>query len=240
METSNSAPASGLQNLVDVIIAPKSAFERLRTAPTWGWAFIIAVVVGTVGSFFVTPAFAHALQASWPAMVAADPRLAAMTPEQQQSGLQVTLAIVRFGWAASLIAIPFAMLVATIVMLIFNAIGRGSASFASLWAASANIAVPTIALSYVVLAIIVLLRGADSFNSMVSVTGALPSLALLDPGAGVKLATFLATINVFQIWGAVLIYLAMRTTARVAAVPAALTAIIMPLAGALLAAWGAK
>ncbi|HEY9085304.1 MAG TPA: YIP1 family protein [Candidatus Tyrphobacter sp.] len=240
MDTSTSASASGFQNVIDVILSPKSAFERLRTAPTWGWAFIISIVLGAVGSYVIMPAVAHAIAASWPAMVAADPRLAAMTPEQQQSGLQVTLTVLRFAWLAAFITVPLGVLLATVVMLIFKAIGRGSASFASLWAASANIAVPTIGLSYVVLAIVVLLRGVQSFNSSISVSEALPSLALLAPSAGVKLATFLATINVFQVWGAVLIYLAMRTTAKVGAVPAALAAIILPLVGALLAAAGAR
>jgi hypothetical protein len=240
METSTNASASGLQNVVDVILAPKNAFARLRTAPTWGWAFIIAVVVGAVGSFFVMPAVAHAIQATWPAMVAADPRMAAMTPEQQQSALNVTLFIIRLAWVATFIAVPLGILITTVVMLIFNAIGRGSASFANLWAVSANIAVPTVALSYAVLAIVVMLRGAQSFDTPVSVSEALPSLALLAPGAGVKLATFLATINVFQIWGAVLVYLAMRTTAKVGAVPAVLAAILMPLIAALLAAAGAR
>lgn len=240
MKSNANAPASGLQTIVDVILAPKSAFERLRTAPTWGWAFIISVVAGTFATYLIVPALVHAFQVSWPAMVASDPRTAALTPAQQQTALQFTLAIMRFSWLGALVGIPVVIFIATLVMLVFNAIGRGSGTFASLWAAAVNISIPSNALGSLVLAVIVLIRGAQSFDSTASVSAALPSLALLAPSGGVKLAAFLAAINVFSVWGAVLIYVAMRTTARVGAASAMFTALLMPLATAVVAAFGAR
>lgn len=234
------APASGLQTVVDVIVAPKAAFERLRTTPTWGWAFVIAIVVATIGGFLISPAVAHGIQANWPTMMAQNPRLAAMSPDEQQRAMQVAVNIARFLWILTPIFVAIAILVAAVIMLIFNAIGRGSASFASLWAVSANVAVPTVALSNIVLGIIAIARGAQSFDSTEAVSGALPSLAMLVPGAGVKLFAFLAAINVFNIWGAALVYLAMRTTARVAAISAVLTALVMLIVPGLLAAAGAR
>jgi hypothetical protein len=226
MDTTQSAPANGLQTLADVILAPKSAFERLRTRPTWGWALVIAIVLGALGFFLVTPAVVHATQASWPAMIAANPQLASLPPARQQAGLQFALAFVHYVWILYVIFIPIGILVYAVIMLIFRAIGGGSASFASLWAASCNIAVISAGISGIVLGIIVRFRGADSFNSQVAVSSALPSLALLAPGAGIKLFTFLAAMNVFTIWAAVLIYVAMRVTAKVSTVPAVLTALI--------------
>lgn len=239
MDSSKSAPAAGLQTVVDVILAPVAAFERLRTVPTWGWAFVIAIVGYAIGAYVMAPAFVHGVQQSWPAMVAQNPRMAQMTPEQQQQGLDITLSIMRFAWIGSLLFVPIGVLIWTVVMLIFNAIGRGTATFASLWAAAANIAVPTLAISSLVTALIVVLRGPESFNSAQAVAAAAPSLAWLAPAAGPKMLAFLGALNVFQIWGGILVYLAMRVTARAAVVPSALCGIVLPLAGALMATAGA-
>ena len=35
--------ANGLSTLLNVIAAPKEAFETLKVAPTWGWAMIVAI-----------------------------------------------------------------------------------------------------------------------------------------------------------------------------------------------------
>jgi hypothetical protein len=240
MDTTQSTPANGLQTLADVILAPKSAFERLRVRPTWGWAFVIAIVLGTLGAYLVMPAIVHATQTTWPAMMAQNPRTAALSAADQQRALQITLAFMRFGWIAYVVFIPLAILIYAVIMLIFRAIGGGSAPFSSLWAASCNIAVISAGIASIVLGIIVRVRGADTFNSQAAVSSAVPSLALLAPGAGVKLFAFLSGMNVFSIWAAVLIYMAMRITARVSAVPAVLTALIGLCVPALLAAWGAR
>jgi len=229
-----------MQTLIDVIVAPVAAFERLRTAPTWGLAFIIATVAYTIALYLMMPATIHAIQASWPAMVAQNPRLAAASPAEQQQGLAITVAVLHWAWLAGLIGTPVAILITSVIMLIFNAIGRGSASFAMLWAASANIAVPTVAIGGIVVAVIVLLRGADSFTTSTSIAAASPSLAWLVPTANVKLQAFLSALNVFEIWGGILLYLAMRTTAKVGAGPAIAVALILPLGTALFSAAGAK
>ncbi len=240
MDSTKSGSAVGLQTIADIILAPKAALERLRTAPTWGLALIITLVVYMIASYLMLPATIHAVQAGWPAMIASDPRLQALTPAQQQNALNLWVSVAHFSWIAFVVFVPLAILVATVVMLIFNGIGRGSATFATLWAAATNISVPSYALSAVVLAAIVLLRGSDSFSSITAFAAALPSLAWLAPSAGAKVSAFLGVFNIFQIWGAVLIYFAMRFTARVEATPAVLAAIIMPLIAGLWAMYGAR
>lgn len=239
MDSTKSASAGGLQNVIDTILAPTAAFERLRTAPTWGWALIISIVCYTGASFFITPAIVHGLQSEWPRLIAANPRLQGASPEAQQQALSLTVAITQYAWIFSFVGVPIAILITTVIMLIFSAIGRGSASFASLWAAAANIGVPSMALGGIVLAIIVTLRGAASFDSTAAVTTALPSLAWLVPSSGPKMQAFLGSLSVFQLWGAVLIYLAMRVTARVGVGPAVFAAAVVPLGVALLASAGA-
>jgi hypothetical protein len=239
MDPAKSASASGLQTVVDVILAPSAAFERLRTAPTWGWAFLITLVLYALASYLITPAIVHGFQTGWPAMVAGDPRMAQLSPDKLQQALSFTLLILHFTWLLSIVGTPVAIFFTTIVMLVFNAVGRGSASFSMLWAAAANVSVPTLGLAGAVLAVIVLLRGADSFGSTMAVTEALPSLAWLAPSAGAKVVAFLSAFSVFQIWGAVLLYIAMRVTARVGAVPAILTALLLPICAGLFASFGA-
>jgi len=63
--------ANGLSNVVNVLTAPREAMESLRVAPTWGWAFLIAAILSCLGQYLLTPAVSHAMQASWPAQVAA-------------------------------------------------------------------------------------------------------------------------------------------------------------------------
>lgn len=240
MDSTKSASASGLQTILDTILAPSAAFERLRTSPTWGWALLISIVFYTAASYFITPAVVHGFQNEWPGMVASNPRLAQMSPDAQQQALAFTVGIMQFSWIFTIFGVPLAMLVTAVIMLIFSAIGHGSASFASLWAAAANISVPTMALGGIVLAIIVVLRGAATFTSASAVTTALPSLAWIVPSASPKLTAFLGTLSVFQIWGAVLIYLAMRKTARAGVGPAVFAALVVPLGVALLATAGAR
>ena len=63
-------------------------------------------------------------------------------------------------------------------MLVFNALGRGSGTFKSLWASSVNIGI-IYGLSQIVGMVVVLLRGVDSFATQGEVQRAIPSLALL-------------------------------------------------------------
>lgn len=207
--------ASGLKTALDIIAAPKDAFERLRVAPTWGWALLLTIVLYALGSFLMTGALQHATAADWPHQIAMNPRLAELTAAQQQRYLDITLSITRWFWVFTPIFVLIAAFVQSIVMLIFKAIGRGDASYGKLWAASVNIALPTIAINALVTAAIVLWRGADSFNAPSDLQMALPSLGMLAPQAPVKLHTFLAMINPFTLWGCGLTIAAMAVLARV-------------------------
>lgn len=213
---SQAAPASnGLKTVADTIVAPKEAFAAIRIAPTWGWAFVIALVFSVAGSYLTIPALTHAMTAGWPAVVAQNPQMQQLTPEQQQHQLALVLTFVRFGWVALLVMLPFFLLLQTVLLALFNALGRGSGTFKQYWAAAANIAVPGFAFNSVVAAVITLARGPESFVTIKSLQTAMPSLAMLAPDAGVKLTAALATVNPFSIWGAVLAAIALTVIGRV-------------------------
>jgi hypothetical protein len=240
LESLETPKANGLKTALDTIIAPKDAFEQLRVSPTWGWAFLITLVLYAGGTFLLTPALLHATQASWPQLVASNPALAQLTPEQQQSQLSFILKIVSFSWVFTIVLLPILLLIQTLIMTIFKAIGRGDASFGTLWAVATNITVPALGLAALCTAAVAMLRGPESFEKTIDVQTALPSLGLLMPDAPVKLHAFLSVFNPFSLWGCGLMGLAMIVTARVSKPIAWTTAGLILLSGAGLTALGAR
>lgn len=231
---------NGLKTVVDTIVAPKAAFESMRVAPTWGWALLISIIIGAAASYLMTPAFAHAYPGTFAQMVASDPRLAGATPDQQQAALAFGEKIISFNWVFVIFGVPIAALIASVVMLVFDKISHGEGGFSKYWAVACNIAVPVVGVGGIVSVIIVLARGADSFATVQAVQEAVPSLAMAAPGAGAKLAAFLATITPFTLWGFGLNVVAMRIVGRVGAVPAWLAGLVILLVPGLFAMAGAK
>ena len=193
----------------------------------WGWAFLIALDLAMIGSYLVTPATIHAVQAGWPAQVNADPRLAGLSPEQQQNALNTALGFIKWSWVFSFIYILLGSLIATIIMLVFKAIGRGDAGFKQLWCAAVNISVVSGGVYSLLAGLVALVRGAASYNSTMDAYRALPSLAWLVPGANVKTIAFLAAFNVTGIWAAILIAMAMVYVAKTSKATGAICAIVV-------------
>jgi Yip1 domain len=240
MAVDASPEPDGLKVALDTIVAPKAAFESIRIAPTWGWAFLLAIVIGTLSTYLITPALVHAYPGTFAQQVATNPQLSSETPEQQQMALAIGEKFVSFLWLGTIIGVPLVVLVSTVIMLIFDKIGHGDGSFGKYWAAACNIAIPGFAVASALSAIIVLVRGADSFTTEQAVQSAIPSLALFAPSSNVKLIAFLATITPFSLWALGLNVVAMRIIGRVPVVPAWLAALVMLAVPAILAAVGAK
>jgi len=235
VDSAEAPKANGFKTVLDTIIAPKEAFESLRTTPTWGWAFVITLILTAIGTFLMAPAFSHAFAAGWPEMVAKDPRLAQLSAADQQAALARLQSFFGFSWSFVIISVPFGVLVQTLIFWIFNWIGKGEGTFGKYWAAACNISVPAAGLGAIVFAIIILVRGVDSFDSIKAVQTASLSLAMLVPNAGVKLAAFLSAITPFSLWGAGLIIAAMLIIGRVPRVQAWLAGIISLLVPAVIA-----
>jgi hypothetical protein len=240
MAVESQAPqANGLKTVLDTIVAPKEAFESIRVIPTWGWALAIAVLLTAVSSYLTVPAVQHAMAAGWNEIVAQSPRLAQLTPSQQQAQLALSQKIAAFSWVFVIIFVPIYCLIEAVIMLIFDKLGRGQGSYAKYFAASCNIAVPAAGLGSIVNATIVLMRGPESFNTMQSVQSAVPSLAMLIPATG-KLSAFLATFTPFTIWATGLSILAMLVIGRVPKLQAWLAGIVLFLVPSLIAVAGAR
>lgn len=228
--------ANGLSTVVNVFTAPKEAFETLRVAPTWGWAFVVACVLAMIGQYLATPAVVHAVQASFPQQIAANPALAGMSPEQQQRALNTSLAFIRMGWLWTPLTVLIGALITTVVMLIFKAVGRGDASFKQLWCAAVNVGVVSAGVTALLNGLIATVRGPASYNTPSDAYLATPSLAWLVPHAGVKAAAFLTPFSIAGIWGAVLLAMAMMYVARTSKLNSAICALLtLCVAGAFLA-----
>lgn len=244
IQDSAAPPRSGLMTALDIIIAPNAAFATLRQSSTWFWAFLISSILGIAAALILIPAFTHAMDASLPAQLAANPSIAKLPADQQQTAIanatSVSKLIVKLYW----IIIPFGLLlsglVQALILLIANAISQGDGTFKKFFALAMNVTIVGGALSSVVLVIVVLLRGSDSFASAADITNAIPGLGMLVPSSAKVLSAFLGTFSVFNLWAVALLALgaqAVGNVKRPAAIGAALFILIMP---ALFAAYGAS
>jgi hypothetical protein len=204
--------ANGLKTVVDTIIAPQAAFASIRTAPTWGWALVVSIILFAIGSYLISPITFHVI--STHPETTFGPQWNTYTPDQQQRMLSFTEKITSFNWLFVIVAVPFFSFIGAVVMLIFNALGRGEGTLGKYWAAACNISVAG-GLGAVANAIIALARGADSFTTVASLQAAIPNLGWAVPGAGTKLAAALGAITPFTLWTTGLTIAAMLIIGRV-------------------------
>lgn len=221
-----------------MIVAPREAFERLRTAPSWGWAFLITIVLGAIGALLSMPAAMHGFTASAAHQMAANAQYAQMNAAQRQQVLAFTLLAVRFAWIFVPLFLLFSSFLQTIVMLVFNAIGGGSGTFKTLWACAMNIAVPGFGLYQFAIGIINAARGPTAYNSSLDYLLAMPSLGWLFPHGSPATVAFFSTFNPFSIWSLFLTAAAMLTVARTSRINAYLPAVLIVLVAALFAMGG--
>lgn len=234
--TAPAAKANGLSTVLNTAAAPQEAFETLRVAPTWGWACLIAIVLLAIGTFLQGPAARHAAVIQTQQMMSTNSFFANVPPAKKaqivaQAGKPSIFSYVTI--ALTLFVIVFFN---TLFTLIGNAVGKGQADFKRLWAGSMNIAVPTFGLGSIVVGIITMLRGPDSFNSTMDVARTMPSLAYLAPHASAGVVAFLTGISIFSLWGLYLNATMLRVTARTSPGVAWAFAALITLLGALVAA----
>ncbi|MBD5656058.1 MAG: hypothetical protein IAI50_12905 [Candidatus Eremiobacteraeota bacterium] len=225
----------GLKIVWDVIVAPGEAFVALRERPQWGWAFLVVCVLGIAGALLQIPAGEHIIAATLMQNAAHDPNLAAMPPDQRAHIVSQAQTVQRFSWVFLPAIAMFSILVAASIMLVGNAVARGSGRFVQFFSLAANVAVINFGIGSLLIGVLVALRGPDAFTTQRDIFTALPSLAWLAPGASPKLGTFLSTFNPFQIWSCVLIATALGSIANIGRVLAYIIAAIVSFGGVLFA-----
>jgi hypothetical protein len=218
---------SGLSVVRDVILAPRSAFEALSARTHWGWAYVFVCVLGVAGAILQIPAGEHVAVAAIAQNPTHDPKIAALTPAETQQVIKYAKLTQDWFWVVYPVFALLGIFVATLVLLVGNAIARGSATFGRLFGLAANVAIVNFGVSYFLVGLLTTLRGPDSFYTQHDVLNVIPSLAWLVPGGPPKLAAFLALFNPFEIWSFVLIGLGLGIIAKLQPVPAyALAAVV--------------
>ncbi len=243
----NTAKPNGLTTVINTIVSPKEALETIRNAPTWGWAFVITAVLYVIAAVLMLPATQHVGVAMVTHMTESGRFAANLSGAQKQAMIQSAMhpdAVkdvinITIGVASIFLIV----LLNTALMLLAKVIGKGDGTFKTLWSGSMNVLVPSYALAQIVLAIVVLLRGPDTFNSFLDLARALPGLGTLTPGLSGIAGGFFAAISVFAIWGLILnaymVRIVGRASAGVAWTFAILITILQSLALGLMASFGA-
>lgn len=235
-------PRSGLLTALDVIIAPKAAFERIASAPTWAWAYLLIAVVSIAVSFLTLPAAMHAIAVSIPAQDAHVPAIASMTADKQQEMIakQVSIGqtIAKFNWIIGPIFLLIIPLIQSLVLLVVNAAAKGKADFRRLWSLSINVGVVGFGVAYVITAIVVLVRGPEAFDSPAALQNAVPGLATLVPSGQALLAALLGPFTFVNLWAAALFVIGMKTIAKVGTGAGVAAVAVMLIGQALLSSIG--
>jgi hypothetical protein len=234
--------ASGLATVLDTVVAPAAAFERLREAPTWGWAFAVAFALSALAFILEVPVLSHVWYLGLQHALATNSMYANVDPEQRQR----MLAAVAHPDAARLalyvvisgLGLLVAVLLNTLILWAGSAVGGGDADFKRLWSASMNIAVPSVGIGSLVTAAVILLRGPAAFSSAADLANATLSPALLAPHAAPALQGILVGLGIFNLWGFALNVLALRVLAKASPTASWLFSAVILFGGAAFAAIG--
>ena len=228
---------AGLTSLVETVVAPASAFNRLAEKQTWGWAFIAASVLTIVASLAAGPVQQHIARLMIERGIAAsaNPQQAAAAT----AGASIALKFSEFAWVFSPIGILFSVAIVTVILLLCNALLGGKATFKQLCCARMNV-FAVVSIGSLIASIVLALRGPDAFTSEMDIFRNSLSLAAVIPTANVKLVAFLAAFTPFTLWALWLNALLMQRIARLAAPKAWATALVVLLIPALLGAGFAR
>lgn len=205
LTTMDSKP-NGFKTMIDTVIAPKDAFEAVRARPTWLVAAASLVICYLAAYFLMRDATLHASLESIKHMIAPGGMLAGQTDLQKQVMLQNAehppASQLYLGIIGGIFGLFVGVALNSLFLLIGNAIGKGDRGFGTLWAASMNNAFATQGIAYIVLGIILRLRGPESFNGNLDIYDAMPGLGMLHMHG--YLGGFLSFITIFSVWGLVL------------------------------------
>ena len=175
--------------IVMVFVAPGQLFERLRDNPVWLWAMVLLVAVGLVASALV------------PAQLIEDLMMAQMPEGASEADVERAVAIGGVLRFAGVLFTPIAIaIIAGVLMLVFNVFMGGEARFKQLFSvATYTWFIPMLG-GIAVLPLII---------SKGDLTAGL-NLGLLAPGLeGGFLSRFLTSVNIFSLWGAVVLGIGM-------------------------------
>jgi len=202
--------AFGLVTYVWVLAKPRAAFERLKNAPTWGWAAVIGLFLTLAALLIAEPAQLHVLAASESHRIAALPpseRVRAQIVQLHVAGSLKSLFII-----GALLGPWITWFLMTLFFFLAAAISRARARFGMAWVVALNSYV-VYALGGVVNAALLAVRDPNHVNSALDLI-AVPSLGWLFPH-NPAIAAFLSAYNPFGIWYYAIVAIAMTAVLNV-------------------------
>jgi hypothetical protein len=222
--------ANGVATYFGVLFSPGEAFDTLARVPMWGWACILGLIISLIAAIIGLPATLHIAQ------VAQQTAISQAPADQQQvmrDGISKFTPFMGPSIFISVLIVTWIIwLISALVILAAAAIGRGAAKFGNAWAASVNLyAIP--ALGSVIANIILRIQGPENISKQ-SDAFVLPSAAMVVHG-DVKLAAFLYTFNVINLWLFAVFAIALQRTMKVGSSTAWVATVVFALLSALLA-----
>jgi hypothetical protein len=187
--------AFGLVTYVWVLVRPRAAFERLKNAPTWGWAAVIGLLLTLAAFLIAEPAQLHVLATSESHRIAALPpneRVRAQIVQLHIAQSHKTLFIV-----GALVGPWITWFLTALFFFMAAAISRARASFGMAWVVALNSYV-VYALGGVANAALLATRDPNHVDSGLDLI-AMPSLGWLFPH-NPAIAAFLSAYGPFNIW----------------------------------------
>jgi hypothetical protein len=200
----------GLVTYCWVLTRPRAAFERLKTAPTWGWAAAFGILLTLAAFLIAEPAQLHVLAASESHRIAALPpneRLRAQIAQLQIAGSLKTLFII-----GPLLGPWITWFLMALFFFMTAAISRARAGFGMAWVVALNSYI-VYAVGGVVNAELVSTRDPNQVNSALDLV-VVPSPGWLLPH-NPAIAAVLSAYNPFNIWYYAIIAIALISVLNV-------------------------
>jgi hypothetical protein len=215
-ETPAATSLSQVERVVDTFVAPSKTFTDILRNQSWWLPFLLGVIVGYGYLFAIQK------QVGWDTVVEntlkqdpkATERMASQTPAQQAQTRQITEAFMKYTFYASpVLALVLAAIVALILWGTINFVFGGTATFKTVFAVWQYGMLPVLITS--ILTIITLLAGMDkeSFNLSNPVG---TNIGFFLPADSPKwLMTLGTSIDLFWLWGLVLVGIGLAVVAKV-------------------------
>src|ERR1700676_511390 len=192
-----------LLGTIEVVVAPKRLFTRLRVTRVWFMAFVISSMLGMTGSFLLQPTSRH-LAVSVSTIGSRN----GQDPSVKRKIL-VSLSKNDYDWTRFPLFLLVAVIVTASIMHATSLLAGVESFFSRSWSFAMNVAIISWGFRQLVWGGLVAFRGPESFLTDQDFYRAVPSLAWLTPKAMPKLALILSAIDPFTVWSTLLLALAM-------------------------------
>jgi len=201
------------QRLVNTFIAPRKTFEDVKRNASWWAPWLLGAIVGLIFAVLAMQKIdmGHFIQQQIDRSPAAQRRMERLTPEQRTAGIEIQKTITKgFFYALPVISLVRGLVVAAVLLFIFNFVLGAEVPFARAMAVVFYAYVPFVVI-YSILLIISLLVSADP--NAIDLSNPMPTNPgfFMDPLGNQFVFTFASALDIFNIWTIILLGLGFST-----------------------------